>query len=253
MRILTFILSLVCLSAFAEVTPGDFFKNRRDQAVMGDADAQYDIGRFYYYKKDPVEAVKWFRMSAEQGYVEAQLILGLYYAEGDGVSKDQAEAVKWYRKAAEQGHAKAQHNLGVCYYYGDGALKDTVEAVKWFRMSAEQGYAPAQYNLGYCYCNGKGVLKDQVEAVKWYRKAAEQGDISAENNLGLCYDEGKGVLKDPVEAYAYYNLAGITLEGARNNRDILEKEMTPSQLEAGQKRSKELLALVEANKKAKSK
>ena len=33
----------------------------------------------------------------------------------EGVPEDKAEAVRWYRLAAEQGHASAQYNLGVMY------------------------------------------------------------------------------------------------------------------------------------------
>ena len=51
------------------------------------------------------------------------------------------EAVKWYRKAAEQDHAQAQVNLGVCYANGQGVAKDDVEAVKWYRKAAEQNDA----------------------------------------------------------------------------------------------------------------
>jgi len=43
------------------------------------------------------------------------------YANGRGVPEDDAEAVRWYRLAAEQGHAHAQYNLGVKYDNGDGA------------------------------------------------------------------------------------------------------------------------------------
>ena len=35
------------------------------------------------------------------------------YAKGDGVPQDYKEAVKWFRLSAEQGNAKAQSNLGV--------------------------------------------------------------------------------------------------------------------------------------------
>jgi TPR repeat protein len=34
------------------------------------------------------------------------------YEYGYGVVQDYAEAVRWFRLAAEQGHAKAQYNLG---------------------------------------------------------------------------------------------------------------------------------------------
>ena len=79
------------------------------------------------------------------------LILGLCTIEGDGVLKDFSEALKWYRLSAEQGDAIAQYNLGVMYERGDGVLKDFSEALKWYRLSAEQGYASAQYNLGVMY------------------------------------------------------------------------------------------------------
>jgi len=39
--------------------------------------------------------------------------LGLCYDYGIGVDKDEIEAVKWYRKAAEQGYSNAQYNLSV--------------------------------------------------------------------------------------------------------------------------------------------
>ena len=42
------------------------------------------------------------------------------YAKGQGVPQDYAEAVKWYRLAAEQGFAMAQDNLGLMYKNGQG-------------------------------------------------------------------------------------------------------------------------------------
>ena len=37
------------------------------------------------------------------------------YASGEGVPENDTEAVKWYRLAAEQGHAVAQFHLGIKY------------------------------------------------------------------------------------------------------------------------------------------
>jgi len=44
----------------------------------------------------------------------------LMYQFGRGVFQDDAEAVKWYRLAAEQGDANAQFNLGGMYEDGEG-------------------------------------------------------------------------------------------------------------------------------------
>ena len=161
----------------------------------------------YYVEEDKVEAVKWWKKSAEEKYAVAQYNLGVCYDNGYYVEENKAEAVKWYRKAAEQGNADAQYNLGICYDRGEGVEKDKEEAVKWYKKAAEQGDSIAQYNLGNCYDNGEGVKEDKEEAVKWYKKAAEQGVSSAQYNLGLCYDRGEGVEENKEEAVKWYKKA----------------------------------------------
>ena len=49
----------------------------------------------------------------KQQIEKAQFNLGNRYAKGLGVPQDYKEAVKWYRLSAEQGVAQAQYNLGV--------------------------------------------------------------------------------------------------------------------------------------------
>jgi TPR repeat protein len=68
---------------------------------------------------------------------------GGIYANGDGVTQDAAEAVRWFRLAADQGDASAQHYLGVSYQNGDGAPQDSAEAARWIRLAADQGNEPA--------------------------------------------------------------------------------------------------------------
>ena len=60
------------------------------------------------------------------------------YANGSGVPQDAAEAVRWYRLAAEQGFARAQNNLGVMYTNGEGVPQDNVEAHMWLNLSASR-------------------------------------------------------------------------------------------------------------------
>ena len=84
------------------------------------------------------------------------------------------EAVRLYRLAAEQGDANAQFNLGVAYRNGRGVARDFAEAVRWYRLAAEQGFAVAQNYLGAMYDNGEGVERDHEEAVRWYRLADGQ-------------------------------------------------------------------------------
>ena len=55
-------------------------------------------------------------------------ILGVMYYEGHGVLKDYTEAAKWFRHSAERGWLGAQCNLGVMYYRGEGVAQDYAEA-----------------------------------------------------------------------------------------------------------------------------
>jgi hypothetical protein len=185
--------------------------------------------------------VKWFKDAkawAEKGEAAGQDSLGVCYARGHGVAKDDVQAAAWFRKAADQGFAPAQELLGNCYLDGEGVPKDQEQAVSWYRKAAEQGQAGAQYTLGECYANGRGVAKDFVQAVKWWRHASEQGYVLADYNLGGCYANGEGVAKDQIEAYAYWNQG--TVEYSRRKLAALEKQMTPEQIAAGKKRTKEL-------------
>ena len=61
------------------------------------------------------------------------------YENGLGLLQDYAEAVRLYRLAADQGYASAQTNLGVMYRNGEGVLQDTVTAHMWYNIGAANG------------------------------------------------------------------------------------------------------------------
>jgi hypothetical protein len=168
--------------------------------------------------QNPSEAVKWYRLAADQGYADSRNNLGVMYEHGRGVPQSLSEAVEWYRLAADQGNAAAQNNLALMYEEGRGVPKNDNEAFKWYRLAAEQGHAQAQNNLGFMYSNGRGVSQNNPEAVKWYRLAADQGFDRAQYNLGVMYAEGKGVPQNVVMASEWYVLAaGQGFADAQNN------------------------------------
>jgi hypothetical protein len=67
-----------------------------------------------------------------------------------GVPQDYAEALKWYRLAADQGNANAQSNLGVMYVKGQGTTQNHVEALMWFRLAATKGTPTPSTISGLC-------------------------------------------------------------------------------------------------------
>ena len=96
---------------------------------------------------------------------------------GQGVTQDYKQAMKWYRLAANQGNADALFFLGNMYYEGKGVPQDYREAVKWHRRAAAQGEARAQLSLGIQYYGGKeGVAKDNQYAYMWLSLAASKLD-----------------------------------------------------------------------------
>lgn len=74
---------------------------------------------------------------------------GLWYSRGGVFQKepDEKTSKEYLLKAAEQGHSGAQCVLGVCYANGEGVSKDMSEAVKWWRKAAEQGDEDAKKAL----------------------------------------------------------------------------------------------------------
>ena len=82
---------------------------------------------------------------------------------------------------------------------------------------------------------GQGISKDYKEAVKWYRLAAEQGNPHARYKLGTMYYNGQGVPQDNVSAYMWWNICASSGERlCVENRDFIEKKMSPSQIEEAQ-------------------
>ena len=60
------------------------------------------------------------------------------------MNQDYAEAMRWYRLAADQGHATAQLKIGLLYASGKGVPLDVAEALRWLRKAEMNGSAPAR-------------------------------------------------------------------------------------------------------------
>ena len=112
---------------------------------------------------------------ASQGDAEAQLQLGLRYAEGDGVIRDDKEAAKWLALAAKQGLAEAEYHYGLMLLKGRGVVQDYRAAFNWIEKPAKRGYAKAQYTLGELYRYGTGTAINKARAYLWFNLAAAQG------------------------------------------------------------------------------
>jgi TPR repeat protein len=214
-------------------------------AEQSDALAQFKLGLLYTMgtievPKDAKQAVFWFQKSAKLGNAEAQLWLGMMYAQGNALPQNEKMAAFWIRKSADQGNVEAENWLGFMYAQGQGVPKNSKQAVLWYTKAAEQGHAVAQYDLGMIY------LKEELESVPleqaayWLRKSAEQGNKEAQCKLGIMYGLGEGVEQNNVEAYQWLILANgkevIDKEDSEITTalNIIAKKMTPLQIKQAQ-------------------
>lgn len=92
-------------------------------------------------------ALNWMKLSAAQGYPEAQFALGVMYQNGDGMGgqENPSETVRWFTEAANQGHPRAQFLLGKIYERGvPNVLKrDYRRAGDFYRLAKEQSFPGA--------------------------------------------------------------------------------------------------------------
>ena len=88
-----------------------------------------------------------------------------------GVIRDAAEAVKWYRLAAEQGDTMAQHHMGVSSRRD--MPRDDHAANAWFLMAAAKGHVESVCEIGVSYA--EATPPNYAAAFEWLDKAVAQG------------------------------------------------------------------------------
>jgi uncharacterized protein len=182
------------------------------------------------------------------------LVAALFYifpVEGiaEEMSPEDVRSFESYKAKAEAGDAEAQFQLGGLYDNGFGVKKDLEKGWACYNKAADQGCIDALCKLAYHFQKGERVPRDYVKAAKLYRQAAEQGRISAQYEISDMYMRGNGVEKSMDEAYAWLVVASTEdFDVARAGMDSLEKRMTRGEINAGQKKGRDLIELVRENK-----
>lgn len=186
--------------------------------------------------KEPLEAAKWLRISAEKGHGGSACRLARLYLEGIGVPQNVAEAVRWYQRTVfseEENHivdGDSAYELALLYLVGHGVNIDPVMAVKLLRYAVGVGQVDAMYRLGRAFLCGEGCDPDprkalhlcltaaeqgshiasewlETEAAQWCEPLASEGDGEALFLLGKLHLQGLGVRQDENTAFGYFKRA----------------------------------------------
>ena len=113
---------------------------------------------------------------AKKSKAWAMFGVGCDFQCGRGVSESKEMARLWYEKAAEQGYVDAQYILSVMHAKGEGGLPVSMEKARlWCEKAAEQGHPMAQYNLSVMHAKGEGGPVSKEHCFFWLGRVDEKG------------------------------------------------------------------------------
>ncbi len=164
-------------------------------AEDGNTAAQNWIGEAYSHPRhkfaalDPIEAVHWFKLAAEQGYELAQKNLAHAYIRGNGVEKDIPKAIAIYEKLAES-DCSMMETLARDYAHGMGDIPFNYHRSLYWR---EKMYGPPRVclsletpiELANAYAFGRyGVQQDIEKGYFWALYSQELSKIHGRSLAG---------------------------------------------------------------------
>ncbi|MDR1704371.1 MAG: TIR domain-containing protein [Clostridiales bacterium] len=132
--------------------------------------------------------------------------MGRHYYLGHGVKTDFNEAVKWFKMSSDQGDCNGQFLLAWCYMHGHGVSQNDREAERLYKLSSDQGYPIAQaslvrmyLNLGESLCEANKSIDNINTAKEYYEKALKAAkdynryrwDVKARIDKGLAMTNTK--------------------------------------------------------------
>ncbi len=148
-------------------------------AEMGYEQAQAVIGVHYLGIGNYKKSLRWTKLAAQQGHLEAKGVLAYHYYLGLGTAKDKKKAFELFKFAADNGLPDAMCNTALSYLHGYGCEKDGELAFAYLKMAVDNEYVPSFWLMGLLFHYGVGVTKPNIaNALYWYDKAlsTEGGD-----------------------------------------------------------------------------
>ncbi|OLF52159.1 tetratricopeptide repeat protein [Pseudomonas chlororaphis] len=89
--------------------------------------------------QDLSEALAACQKASDEGDAQAQYELGEFYYDGKNTPRDLNQALSYFEKASLQGHAQAQFKLGTMFFHGEGVPANNVQAYIVLKMAAVNG------------------------------------------------------------------------------------------------------------------
>jgi TPR repeat protein len=146
---------------------------------------------------------------ADEGQPDAQVRVGLAYAQGKGLPKDPVRAVDYLQRAASQRFPAGVYHYAIQLAKGEGCNADVPRALDLLEGVAGAGLVCALELLGTLYYDGQLVPVDLPRAAELFLRAGELGSISALHRYAQMNYQGTGIPVNLSRALAYYRRAHV--------------------------------------------
>ncbi|MEY8684835.1 caspase family protein [Bacteroides sp. AN502(2024)] len=176
----------------------EYFKMASDGS--NNREAQFLIFKIYMAQKDMDFAISWLEKSADNGYAPAQQYLGYFYDHGYKGGNPQL-AYKYYKMSADQGYLMALDNVGDCLRFGKGVEQNVFEARKYYQVAVDNGFVGANIGLSVSYA----LIGDIPKAEEHARKAIEGNYIDGYDMLAFIlsnqgkYEEAHRTIQEAID------------------------------------------------------
>lgn len=161
---------------------------------------------------------------AEQGDVEAMILVSKHYKNGILTEQDDVKAHEYRLMAAQRGDAGSEYIVGMDYCFGFGVAENMALGLKYLQSAADKNIAHAQYTLAALYDGNEEVnayLKEE-EYTGYLEKAAKQGHAGAQIMLGDMYVEGKRRKRDLEQAAFWFCCAYLHDESNETAKEKID-------------------------------
>ncbi len=186
-------------------------------ANQGVIDAEVMLGTIYVSDIDyqnTQEGMNLLHKGAEEEPYYASILADfLFFGEAYGIEPDVNEALRQAERGSEIGDPDAQALLAVFYMYGLAGESRVEGAYKLAAEAAESGVSKGYSALSYLYANGIGVKKDAKQAFEYAKQAANEGDALAMGYLANYYLNGFGTEENFAKALEWAELGAIEGDG----------------------------------------
>ena len=130
-------------------------------AREGEDEANFQLGKIFYQKKDLDKAYEYFKKASDYEHIKAKYNLAVILSQKKFKKHSYKSSYELFYELAKQDYVKAQYKVGIYLLYGFGVEKDYVMSKAWL----ERAYFVNEYKRAGCgladiYANGFGVIQN---------------------------------------------------------------------------------------------